>query len=65
MSNPFRVNDLICENVLGEVNFDTVPKVSGNNFIYSLGGVDSVIKLTQDQYNELEPNPNVLYIIIE
>ena len=65
MSNPFRVNDLICDNILGNVNFDQVPKVSGNNFIYSLGGVDSVLKLTQDQYDQLIPDQNVLYIITE
>lgn len=70
MNNSFKVYDLISENIytqniLGSVNFDTVPKVSGNNFIYSLGGVGSVLKLTQGQYNELTPNQDTLYIITE
>lgn len=70
MNNSFKVYDLISENIytqniLGSVNFDTVPKVSGNNFIYSLGGIGSILKLTQDQYDQLIPDENTLYIITE
>jgi hypothetical protein len=65
MNNTFKVYDLICDNILGNVSFEKVPQISGNNFIYSLGGVDSVLKLTQDQYDQLIPDQNILYIITE
>ena len=70
MSNQFRVHDLVADNIytqniFGNISFNNVPNVSGNNFIYNSGGVDSVLTLTQNQYNQLTPISGVLYIIVE
>jgi hypothetical protein len=70
MANNFRVHDLISDNIytqniLGDINFEKVPKVSGANLIFNSGGVNSILSLTLNQYNEITPNLDTLYIIIE
>jgi hypothetical protein len=70
MSNRFTVYELISDsiytkNILGNVDFEKVPQVSGKNFIYNNAGVNSIQKVTQNEYDALTPNSDTLYIIVE